>query len=239
MRLFQFLLCHRGRRVPREQVATSLWPEAASREASARLRVTLSAAKRVLRVEQPDQPGGDLPSVVFSDGKALWLDPGADLQVDAGEFTRLIERARGIEARDPDAALEEYRRALRLYQGDFLADAAYEDWAADERERLLSLYLSAGARAAELLTDRRRYDEAVHLCQQILERDPCWEDAYYLLMRCHAEQGNRALAMRVYQRCAARLGQDLGVTPSPRTVALRDAIARASGSASSATSASL
>jgi ATP/maltotriose-dependent transcriptional regulator MalT/DNA-binding SARP family transcriptional activator len=223
LRLFQLLLCHRGRPVPREVAAEALWPDASPESSATRLRVTLAATNRAL---EPDRPRGIAPTIVRSTGRGLQLNPAVDLQLDADIFVRLIERARSREDRDVDGSLALYRRALRLYQGDFLAECAYADWAAEERERLLSLFLATAARTAHLLADREQYGEAIDLCQRILERDPCWEDAYYLLMRCYAARGDRSLAMRTYQRCAARLLRDLGVPPSPRTTALRDAIAR-------------
>jgi DNA-binding SARP family transcriptional activator len=125
-----------------------------------------------------------------------------------------------LESGSTDQALSPLQSALRLYAGDYLPDALYEDWASEERERLLSLYLRAADRLAEVYVGRARYDEAIELCQRILGWDPCWERAYRLMMLAHAQQGNRSLALRVYQRCVDTLREELGVEPSPPTEAL-------------------
>jgi two-component SAPR family response regulator len=38
-----------------------------------------------------------------------------------------------------------------LYQGDYLPDALYEAWAAEERERLATLFLETADRLADML----------------------------------------------------------------------------------------
>ncbi len=71
------------------------------------------------------------------EGTAYRLRPEADVWLDAIEFDKACEL--GLRTSD----LLQLRSALRLYRGDYLPDALYEDWASEERERLLSLYLRA------------------------------------------------------------------------------------------------
>ena len=49
---------------------------------------------------------------------------------------------------------------------------------------------------------------------------PIRETSYVQLMRLHMSEGNRAAALRAYERCRAVLAHDLGVTPSPQTEAV-------------------
>jgi SARP family transcriptional regulator, regulator of embCAB operon len=50
--------------------------------------------------------------------------------------------------------------------------------------------------------------------------EPFRETSYQLLMRAHAAVGNRADALRVYQRCRSLLLEELGVSPSSQTEAV-------------------
>jgi SARP family transcriptional regulator, regulator of embCAB operon len=50
--------------------------------------------------------------------------------------------------------------------------------------------------------------------------EPFRETSYQLLMRAHAAVGNRAEALRVYERCRSLLSEELGVSPSPQTEAV-------------------
>jgi DNA-binding SARP family transcriptional activator len=54
----------------------------------------------------------------------------------------------------------------------------------------------------------------------ILRLDPYRETAYLRLMRAHAAAGNRASALLTYERCRARLAEDLGASPNSEIQAL-------------------
>jgi DNA-binding SARP family transcriptional activator len=82
------------------------------------------------------------------------------------------------------------------------------------------LWLHAADRLAAALAERARWQETVDVCQAILQRDECWEQAYRLLMLAHARLGNRAQALRTYSRCVERLRAELDVPPSAATVGL-------------------
>ncbi|HEX4781108.1 MAG TPA: bacterial transcriptional activator domain-containing protein, partial [Usitatibacter sp.] len=61
---------------------------------------------------------------------------------------------------------------------------------------------------------------AVDIARELVEMQPYRETGYQLLMRAHAAAGNRAEALRVYERCRALLTRELGVAPSQETQAV-------------------
>ena len=208
--LFQLFVTRRGQSLEREEIYDVLWrdesPDAAARD----FKVALNALNKVL---EPDRRG-DFAFIARTES-AYGFRPGADLEIDADEFTQLIERA---EASTGDAALDLLRRALALYQDDYLlSDARYEDWALAERERLLAIYLRVADRLAEEWLTRGAFDECIAWCEKILARDRCWEHAYRLMMRAVAARGDRAQARRVFEQCARVLREELDVEPSEAT----------------------
>jgi len=205
--IFQLLLTHRGQWFYREQIVEHLWPHLPTEAAERDFRVALNALNRAL---EPDRPR-DAPSFFVTRRSNLYgLNPAAKIVVDAGDFERL--------AASDDVDL--LRRAVALYQDDYLPDCLYEDWPAAERQRLRHLYLVTAERLARHLLRARAWDEAIRTCEAILARDNCWEAAYRLLMRAHGAAGNRALVQGSYQRCVAALSGGLGIEPSPATRAL-------------------
>ena len=78
--------------------------------------------------------------------------------------------------------------------------------------------------AAERLLARGERDEATRLCWQALASDSCLESAYQLLMRAYLAQGNRAEALRTYERCLTCLREELDVQPMPETISLGEEI---------------
>lgn len=209
--LFQLLLTQRGRWLQRDEIADRLWPNLAPEAAQRDFKVALNALNKAI---EPQRSADDAFAFIVREGSAYRLRPEADVWLDAIEFERACEA--GLRTSD----LGQLRAALRFYRGDYLPDALYEDWASEERERLLSLYLRAADKLAGLLIERSDFEEALDICQAILARDACWERAYRLIMTAHARQGNRPLALRAYQRCAAALHDELGVEPSAATTTL-------------------
>jgi DNA-binding SARP family transcriptional activator len=148
------------------------------------------------------------------------------IKLDAAEFEQLANQGAHAElavAQDEKAeteALDYYSRALELYKGDFLPGCLYEDWAAPERERLLTLFLSTAERYSRLLAARAEWERCLAVCRLILARDNCWEEAYRLMMLALWKQGHRAAALRTYEKCVATLSEELGVEPVPQTAKL-------------------
>ena len=227
--LFQLLLTERGsglsgaagqtrptgRWLQREEIVERLWPQLSPEAAARDFKVALNALNRAL---EPAHTADAAFVFVVRDGAAYRLRPEADLWLDAAEFAQRCER--GLHGTADEGAIAELREGLRLYAGDYLPEAIYEDWATDERERLLTLYLRAADRLAGALIERGDYEEGLDLCQAILGRDVCWERAYRLMMTAYARQGNRGQAHRVHARCVEVLRAELDVPPSAETVAL-------------------
>lgn len=62
--------------------------------------------------------------------------------------------------------------------------------------------------------------EAARDAELVVEIEPFRESAYRLLMRALEAGGDRAEALRVYERCRTTIAPELGVDPSAETEAL-------------------
>ena len=231
--LFHFLLTHRDTLLEREQITEMLWPDLDPEAGLRDFKIAYSALSRVL---EPDRERNAPSAYVTRDGTRYGLRREADVSLDVARFEQLIaegdrvftgdqafadDRAFGD---DRQSALEAYRRALCLYQGEYLQEYPYAEWALEERERLLTLYLRTGERLAAALVAQEAWDEAIDVCQGLLARDDCWEPAYRALMVAYAHKGNRTQALRAYQRCVAQLDAELGVMPTADTEQVHEAI---------------
>ncbi len=222
--LFQLLLTQKGRWLQRDAIVDRLWPTLSPEAATRDFKVALNALNRAIEPER----AADAPfAFVVREGTAYRLRPEADVWIDSTAFEQACEAGlRLIASGATEDGVRQLQDALRLYHGDYLPEALYEDWASEERERLLSWYLRAANTLAGALIELGRFDESLEVCQSILARDACWERAYRLMMAAHARQGNRPQVLRVYQRCVSTLRDELGVEPSPATVSLYQRIAQ-------------
>lgn len=225
--LFQLFLAQRGHPLQRDEIVDRLWPSLTPEAAMRDFKVALNALNKVL---EPARPADAPFAFIVREGAAYFLRPEADLWLDAAQFEQAAET--GLRLSDAglpssNEAMARLQMAVKLYSGDFMLDALYEDWASEERERLLALYLRAANKLAEAHIDRRQFDEGLSICQAILARDSCWENAYRLIMIAYARQGNRPQALRAYQRCVNTLRDELDIAPSAATVALHEQLAQA------------
>ena len=119
---------------------------------------------------------------------AIWLD--------FEEFEKHVQTGRQLEDAGRLAeAVAEYSIAEGLYQGDFLVEDLYEDWPSLQRQHLRNLYLDIADRLSAYYVQQREYTAAIALCQKILAKDNCYEEAYRRLMQCYLAQEQRHLAV--------------------------------------------
>lgn len=225
--LFQLLISYPRRWLQRDEIVEILWPHLGPEAAMRDFKVALNALNKAL---EPQRSADDPFSFIVRHGSAYRLRPEADLHLDYVEFEQSCEQGlRSLDRGHAEDGITQLRSTLQLYNGDYLPDTLYESWSNEPRDRILALYLRATDQLTTALIERGQYEEAINLCQQIVERDPCWERAYCTLMMAHTQQGNRALALRTYQRCVEALCTHLGVEPAPSTVALEQRIRQSGG----------
>jgi len=218
--LFGYLLTHRRPWPQREVLMEAFWPGSSPEASRNSLNVAIHALRRTLRAMT------DIPVVIYSGG-AYRINRDLRLWLDVDEFDNRAASGRRFEdAGEIDKATRDYEFAGGLYRGDFLADDPYEDWAALTRERLRLAHLDALGRLSNLYFNAGHYTACASLCQRIIERDPCREDAHRRLMRCYSRQGQPHLALMQYRMCARALADELGVEAEPSTMELHQQIRR-------------
>jgi DNA-binding SARP family transcriptional activator len=79
------------------------------------------------------------------------------------------------------------------------------------------LYVDALVDLGGRLAEDERWEQAVDAYRRVLARDDLHEEAARALMRCHARLGERAQALRLYQRFADRLREELDAEPDEET----------------------
>lgn len=70
-----------------------------------------------------------------------------------------------------------------------------------------------------LLRQRGDLYEELRLAEEAISLEPFRETAHVHLMFVHSEAGNRAEALRAYERCRHLLASELGIDPSAKTSA--------------------
>jgi DNA-binding SARP family transcriptional activator/streptogramin lyase len=209
--LFAYLVAAQGRPVSRDELADVLWqgtPPATWDKAlsvlASKLRGALGAGGGALTAAagcyRLELPAGTWVDIVAADDAAS----GAEAALAAGK----VEGARQA------AALAESLTEQPFLPGD---DGP---WVEEKRRELAGIRARALVALADASLRSGDAAESVRWAERAVEVEPFRESGYRRLMEAHVAAGNRAEALRIYERCRHFLAEELGAYPSPETEAL-------------------
>jgi alpha-glucoside transport system substrate-binding protein len=210
--LFACLVVEQGRPVPRDELAEALWEDAPPATWEKALTVLVSKLRGLLADLGVD--GAKALTSAFGcyrlnlpDG--TWVDATA-----AADALREAEAA--LEARDPEQARARALEAASLARPTFMPgeDGA---WVEGKRREVLEVRRGALSCLAEACLSSGDEAEAAKWAEETIGLEPYRETGYRQLMAAHVAAGNRAEALRVYERCRRLLATELGAYPSPET----------------------
>lgn len=215
--LLSLLVANHGRTLPVGQLAEDLWEGSPPESASAALRVHVSRLRRTLAAS-----GIEGILVTRPPGYLLDVPPDA---VDTHRFEAHVAEARAAQDDGrPAEAVKAFRAALALWRGPALVEVAASTFATAEAIRLEQSRLTAleDCLAAELACGRHREvtGELEALVHEHVLRERLWELHLLALHR----SGRQPDALRAFQDLRSRLGEELGLDPSPRLLELERAI---------------
>ncbi len=195
-----------GRSMSRDALAGVLWAGHSDEQAKNSLRQALAVLRKELKVQDGAFFAG-LDGAIALHLSRVVLDTDLFLK-HAGFTTR--------------ASLE---RAIALWRGPFLADISapepeIEQWLSERREQLNSRYIGAMDRLVPLLDGEAR----INMARRLVLTDTLREGSHRQLMEAYLASGEKAQALRHYEKLRKLLREDLGVEPSPETQILRDRI---------------
>jgi DNA-binding SARP family transcriptional activator len=208
--LFVRLAAEPERRLTREELAEAIWPVAPPAAVDAALSALASRLRTVIR-----RAGADLESAHGGYGLTLPIDTWIDLRA----ADNAADEAEGHwRAGRQTAAWAAANIAVSIGERGLLPDH-HGGWIEQRRARLRTSL----RRGLHILSDvSARHGEATLAAdygERLVALEPFLETGYQQLMSAHASAGNRAAALRVYDRLRTLLRDELGTSPSPQTEA--------------------
>ncbi len=216
--ILKVLIAMKEREIRPEDIADILWPEADGDSAYHSLQVTLHRLRSLIGYPEAIQVRHGHLTL---DSRYCWVDTWA--------FERLLEEAdtrwgEGL----PEKGIQLTEKAIGLYQGPFLGKDAEQFWNMSISERLRNKFLRSIGKLGDHWSQAGKWEKARDCYQKGLEVDDLAEGFCQGLMTCYQRLDQRAEALSLYRRFEKRLKAVLGVEPSEKTTALRDALMRGS-----------
>jgi DNA-binding SARP family transcriptional activator len=223
--ILKYLIANRSRPVSQDHLMGWLWPESNLKKARWSLNSAIHGLRKLLgscpSSLGPSSSESHTSSHVLLEEGYYRLSPEVRVSTDVEEFEGACEEGLRLEKEGLIAeASERFEGAIGLYRGDYLVEDLYEDWTMVERERLVNAYVDVVGRLAGHAMEAGRHQESIRACYRVLEKDRCHEESHRMLMRCYAQLGLRARALRQYRLCEEALCQEYGLSPSPDTQTL-------------------
>ncbi len=213
------LLSQAGRRMGREQMMEALWPDLETEIAANRLNGAVHELRQIL------EPGIERPAaskLLRLERDILILADASQIWVDAEAFEALLNRANAT--KDPAQVEQLLEKAWTLYEGDYLLEELYSEWATARRESLRRGWMGLLLHLADLRAERGVLTSAIEPLDRLLTADPTHETAVRRLMVLLTQLDRRGEAIRAYQQLAAILKRDYESEPLPETIELYKAL---------------
>jgi DNA-binding SARP family transcriptional activator len=124
------------------------------------------------------------------------------------------------------SSLEDLEAAIALYAGEFLEGLSHPvatdiwAWESTQREELRNCYMQLLRAHMNACVERSAWDRGIQSARRLLALEPWQEETHRSLIVMLARSGQRQAAIAQYLSCRRALHDEIGVEPSPETVAL-------------------
>ncbi|MDP9607830.1 BTAD domain-containing putative transcriptional regulator [Streptomyces hygroscopicus] len=201
--------------IDREQLADTIWPDGPPSTWASALRSVVSRLRSFLSEESPTTSE---PHLIARGGRyLLQLPEGAQVDVDRAE-SAAVSAAAAYRDGDHGTAQRLATTAVSLLRGLFLASHEGE-WVDSVRGRLTEVRVSALETASSSFSALGDTHHALRYADEAVRQAPFRESTYRCQMTAHRLAGNRAEALRIYQKLRTVLAEELGIDPSPESEA--------------------
>lgn len=215
--LLAILLLHANEIVPTDRLIDLLWGDRPPRTANHSIQIYVSELRKAIAPLAEDQV-----IITRSPGYRLDADPST---IDAWRFEALLNEAtRELREGDAGVGSEKLRAAMALWRGPALSEFAYDEFAQSEIRRLTDLRLAGLEELAAVELAAGRSAQAMSVLETAIREDPLRERLRELMMLALYRTGRHAEALRTYEAFRAKLGEELGLDPSPPLQRLQERI---------------
>lgn len=206
--LVAYLIMHRERGVPAQELIDWLWPDAEGINPMSTLQNNISRARNALE-ELGLEDGKRL--IYNNSGTYFWA-PDRENLVDYERFDALAAQA--MECPEKASALELATQAAALYTGDLLPECAGEDWRDTLCQQLRQRYEALTAFGAQGLVEAGRYMDAQKLCLDARKWLPESQKIAPLAMLALRLDGQGKEALKIYDETVGALNAQ-GIPAAP------------------------
>ena len=217
--MLQYLIVFKDKEITQQELIEVLWsgeevekPNYALKTLSYRLRETLQ------RLQVPYAR-----ELIIQSGGSYHWNKGYICQIDYNEFERICKEAEREEIIEEER-LNLYKKALKLYKGDFLQGTASEQWLFSIQTYYHSLYIKVLHGTLQLLQEQEKYEEIHAICRSVLQKEQFDEEIHYYFIDMLIKIDRPQEAIKHYKHIKAMLYEEFGTEPCEKLTELYNEI---------------
>lgn len=191
----------------RNDIALQFWQDSSTEKITSSMSTLVHRVRAVLG-----------PAIVYDNGYYELNGEGYEIVSDAEQFERIVEEVRMFPL-DDIRTEDMWRKALNLYQGEFLPGIEGE-WIPPLREKYHEYYIQTLIGIGQCANNRKTYssyDEAITYYRWAIKEDPYREITYRLLMICLANAKRYGALKSTYHELEQKLQDEIGTSISEET----------------------
>ncbi len=222
--LLQYLMVHRHKNISNQQLMEALWPDGESDQPE-------KALKNLVYRVRTNFASLDVPfaqDIILYKNGAYRLNNDLPWDMDFEQFEALCKKAEDA-TRTAESRLADYRLAVALYEGDFLADHSLEDWVMSFNTYYRSLFFKCVQQMLDLLEKGEQYSEMELVSHRALSFDRFDEGLHKAYMKSLIAQNKRSAAISHYEATSDLFFRELGVSPDEELRNMYHDLARLTG----------
>lgn len=206
--LLGYIITYHNKHISQNEYIDMLWPDEVSANPVNALKTLLSRVRTLLEPIAINQEN----FILSSQGSYQWNNK-LPCVIDIEEFEKYCKKATD-EAYPEDERIKFFKKALDLYQGDFLTKHSTELWVIPLATYYHNLYLDTVKAFLQLLNTRNEYELMEYYCSKALQIERFDETLHCIFIQILLNQGNTIAAMSHYEQTTDLLYMNLGVKPS-------------------------
>ena len=194
----------------RKKIAYTFWEGSSEDAAKYNLRYNLWSMNKIFKSSNKNED----PILEWNKNN-LFLNENYDLDIDIESYSKNIK--------SQDLNLKSLIKLKSLYKGEFLEgfylkdSFAFNDWLFFEREKYQKKYIQVLQNLLLIYKKENKYDKSISILQEMLKLNSLDESIYVALIKVYLEKGDRANALKIYNKCVYVLRHELNISPKKST----------------------
>lgn len=211
LRLFKYFLTYHGQRVLPDKIIEDFMMD---REFDNPRNVLRTQISRVRNMVDEDVMGMEPFYAIESQSGYYIMKFQEDCYIDFQDFENLINEGETLLKTNPPEGISLLKRAIDIYQGQYLMELEDEEWTMPLRNRYDRLFSKGILMYLQALSKRGMHEEIIEMAENAVNIRPYEEMIHILFIEALIQCNQKAYANNHYQYYTSKLYNDLGIKPS-------------------------